>query len=219
MQNLLVTALITAVFYNFTFAQNQSMDTVSYSLGVVMSKNLKEQGFDEVDANALATGISDLLSGKELKVTEKDARRIVNEYFSNKKKEQFAPIIAESEKFLAENAARSEVTTLPSGLQYEVINSGEGENNPQPSSRVTVHYEGRLVDGTVFDSSVKRGNPATFGVTQVISGWTEALQLMVPGDKWRLFIPHNLAYGDRGAPPKIQPYAALVFEVELLEIK
>lgn len=122
------------------------------------------------------------------------------------------------EKFLRENAQRSEVTVLPSGLQYEVMQAGTGPM-PGPASRVTVHYEGWLPDGKVFDSSYKRNQPATFGVTQVIRGWTQALQLMNQGAKWRIFIPYDLGYGARGAGGSIPPYAALVFDVELLEVK
>lgn len=121
------------------------------------------------------------------------------------------------EQFLSENAQRPEVTVLPSGLQYEVLQQGTG-TMPGPNSRVTVHYEGWLPDGTVFDSSYKRNQPATFGVTQVIKGWTEALQLMNQGAKWRIFIPHDLGYGARGAGGSIPPYAALVFDVELLDV-
>lgn len=123
------------------------------------------------------------------------------------------------QKFLVENALREGITVLPSGLQYEVLQSGPEGPNPGPTSMVTVHYEGRLADGTVFDSSYKRGQPATFGVHQVISGWTEAMQLMRVGDKWRLFIPSELGYGARGAGGSIPPHAALVFDVELLGIR
>jgi FKBP-type peptidyl-prolyl cis-trans isomerase FklB len=122
-----------------------------------------------------------------------------------------------SAAFLAENSKRPEVTTLPSGLQYEVLQEGSGQK-PGPTSRVTVHYEGRLADGSVFDSSYKRNQPATFGVNQVISGWTEAMQLMEPGAKWRLFIPSELGYGARGAGGSIPPHAALVFDVELISV-
>ncbi|RYD53289.1 MAG: FKBP-type peptidyl-prolyl cis-trans isomerase [Sphingobacteriales bacterium] len=124
-----------------------------------------------------------------------------------------------SEAFLTENATREGVTVLPSGLQYEVLHSGDGGAQPGPTSMVTVHYEGRLADGSVFDSSYKRGQPATFGVHQVISGWTEAMQLMHAGDKWRLYIPSELGYGARGAGGSIPPHAALVFDVELISVR
>lgn len=129
----------------------------------------------------------------------------------------FGDRAAAGDKFLAENAQREEVTVLPSGLQYEILTAGAGEK-PGPRSMVTVHYEGRLADGKVFDSSYQRGNPATFGVHQVIPGWTEALQLMPAGSKWRVYIPQQLGYGARGAGGAIPPYAALVFDVELLGI-
>lgn len=219
MQNLLAATMIFVVSFNCSFAQNQSMDSVSYSLGVIMSKSLQDQGFNEIDPASFADGILDLINGVDLKINEVDAKRIVNSYFREKKKAQFSDVVEESETFLSRNAARPEVTTLPSGLQYEVLKSGTGTENAKISSKVVVHYEGRLVDGTIFDSSIKRGQPITFGVSQVISGWTEALQLMVPGDKWKLAIPSDLAYGDQGSPPKIKPFSALIFEVELLEIK
>ncbi len=217
MQNLLFITIVVACC-QLSLAQNQPMDSVSYSLGVVMSKSLQDQGLNDIDAGSLADGIADLINGNELKITEMNARRIIDEYFKNKKRDQYAGIIAEGEAFLNENGARPEVTTLESGLQYEVLKSGDGPS-PTSASQVTVHYEGKLLDGTIFDSSIKRGQPTSFGVRQVISGWTEALQLMKVGDKWKLFIPPNLAYGERGAPPKIDPFATLIFEVELLEIK
>ena len=132
-------------------------------------------------------------------------------------KAQFAQVREAGEKFLAENAKRSNVVTLPSGLQYEIITEAIGQK-PTASDKVKVHYHGTLIDGTVFDSSVRRGEPATFGVTQVIQGWVEALQLMPVGSKWKLYIPYNLAYGEQGAGQMIAPYSALIFEVELLEI-
>ena len=126
--------------------------------------------------------------------------------------------IAAGKAFLADNAKRPEVTVLPSGLQYEVLTAGTGAK-PNASQKVTVHYEGTLIDGTVFDSSYKRGNPATFGVTQVIQGWVEGLQLMETGAKWKLYIPYDLAYGERGSPPQIKPFSALIFTVELISIQ
>ena len=126
--------------------------------------------------------------------------------------------IAAGAKFLEENAKRSEVVTLPSGLQYEVLTAGTGAK-PTSSQKVTVHYEGSLIDGSVFESSYDRGNPATFGVTRVIQGWVEGLQLMKEGAKWKLFIPYNLAYGERGSPPTIKPFSALIVTIELISIQ
>lgn len=194
-----------------------SMDSVSYSLGVLVAQNLKQQGVSEIDATRLAKGIEDVINDNELEVSVDEANQMVQEYMKAQQAKQFESVIGEGEKFLEENAQREAVTELESGLQYEVLKQGEGET-PSASDRVTVHYTGKLLDGTVFDSSVERGEPATFGVTQVIKGWVEALQLMKPGAKWRLYIPYYLAYGERGAGPKIGPYQTLVFDVELLKI-
>jgi FKBP-type peptidyl-prolyl cis-trans isomerase FklB len=197
--------------------EETSMDSVSYSLGVLMAQNLKQQGFDELDAGSMAAAINDVLSGAELKVTPDQANGIIQQYMTDKQAAEFADVKAAGEDFLAGNAQRPEVTVTESGLQYEVLQPGAGVK-PTSSNRVTVHYHGTLVDGTVFDSSVERGQPATFGVTQVIQGWVEGLQLMPLGAKYRFYIPYDLAYGERGAGPKIPPFSALVFEVELLEI-
>lgn len=194
------------------------MDSVSYSLGLLMAQSLKKQGVSDLDASSFSKGVKDMIEGKDLKIELDDANRIVQEYMQAQQSQQYASVIEEGEKFLADNAKRGEVTELPSGLQYEVIKEGNGPK-PSPQDKVTVHYEGKLIDGTVFDSSIKRGQPATFGVTQVIQGWVQALQLMPQGSKWRLYIPYNLAYGERGAGDKIGPYATLIFDVELLEIK
>ena len=158
------------------------------------------------------------MNGDSLKVDIASAQRIVNEHFQKQKQAKHQGTIDAGKKFLAENGARPEVKTLPSGLQYEVLTAGPEGPSPAASDKVTVHYQGTLLDGTVFDSSVKRGQPASFGVGQVISGWTEALQLMKVGDKWKLFIPYDLAYGERGAGRDIGPFSTLVFEVELLGI-
>ena len=193
------------------------MDSVSYSLGLLVAQNLKSQGFDKLDAASLSAAVNDVLSGAEPKISPDKANAIVNSYMQTKQQEQYAGIIESGKQFLTENAKRDEVTELPSGLQYEVLKEGAGDK-PSATSKVTVHYHGTLLDGSVFDSSVDRGQPATFGVNQVIKGWTEALQLMPAGSKWKLYIPYDLAYGDRGAGGKIGPYSTLVFEVELLEI-
>jgi FKBP-type peptidyl-prolyl cis-trans isomerase FklB len=204
--------------FSFIYAQNQSMDSVSYSLGILMAQNLQRQGFENIDAASMAAGINDVISGNPLKVDPNQANNIVNDYLSAQQMKQHGTNKTAGEAFLAENAKRPGVTVLPSGLQYEIMKAGSGPK-PAASNRVTVHYHGTLIDGTVFDSSVDRGQPATFGVTQVIQGWVEGLQLMPQGSKWKLFIPYQLAYGERAAGAKIQPFSALIFEVELLSIQ
>ena len=193
------------------------MDSVSYSLGVLMAQNLKNQGFEGLDGSSMAAAIDAVFAGEETKVSVEEANSIVTAYMTEKQANQYADVKTAGEAFLAENAQRPEVTVTDSGLQYEVLAPGSGVK-PTTSNRVTVHYHGTLIDGTVFDSSVERGQPATFGVTQVIQGWVEGLQLMPLGAKYKFYIPYDLAYGERGAGPKIPPFSALVFEVELLEI-
>ena len=161
-----------------------------------------------------------MCEGKQPEIDLKEAQELLNKFFTKLEEEakaQFAQVREEGEKFLAENAKRANVVTLPSGLQYEIITETIGQK-PVATDKVKVHYHGTLIDGTVFDSSVRRGEPATFGVTQVIQGWVEALQLMPVGSKWKLYIPYNLAYGENGAGQMIAPYSTLIFEVELLEI-
>lgn len=205
---------------NRASAQNEptKMDSTSYSLGVLMAQSLKDQGVSGLNWEQLAQGIADVLEDRELKVSVMDANTRIQAYFKDLQAKKFESIIQAGEQFLAENGQRPEVTTLESGLQYEILQVGNGPI-PADTNRVTVHYTGKLLDGTVFDSSVERGSPATFGVTQVIQGWVEALQLMPKGSKWRLFIPYDLAYGERGAGQKIPPYSMLIFDVELLEIQ
>lgn len=201
-------------------AQNltNNMDTVSYSVGVLIAKNLKNQGVENIDAPSMATAVADVFKGNALKISPEQANTIFQQYMQNQAKKMNADRIAADEAFLAKNAKRPEVTVLPSGLQYEVLTPGEGAK-PTPNQEVTVHYQGTLIDGTEFDSSYSRGNPATFGVTRVIKGWVEGLQLMQPGAKWKLYIPYDLAYGERGSPPKIDPFSALIFTVELISIQ
>jgi len=213
---------IFVLFFSFTFtglmAQNSNapMDSISYSFGVLLANNLKSQGLEQLDAMQLAKGLNDALQGVA-SIDINTASQLVQQHMEGLAKKQYEPVIATGKKFLDENCKRHGVVTLPSGLQYEVLQEGTGAK-PSASDRVTVHYTGTLLDGTVFDSSVSRGEPATFGVTQVIQGWVEALQLMPVGSKWKLFIPHNLAYGERGAGGDIGPYSTLIFEVELLDI-
>jgi len=193
------------------------IDSVSYSLGVNIGENIKNQ-FPDVDLKNFESGIRDVLSEKkEPKIEGADAQKIIKKYFIKAQDKAIKQRTEEGEKFLAENAERKEVTTLESGLQYEILKNGNGPK-PKLNDQVTTHYHGTLIDGTVFDSSVDRGQPATFPVSGVIKGWTEALQLMEVGSKWKLYIPYYLAYGEKGAGAQIGPYTTLIFEVELINI-
>ncbi|MFZ4583127.1 MAG: FKBP-type peptidyl-prolyl cis-trans isomerase [Paludibacter sp.] len=193
------------------------MEKVSYALGLSLGNNLKSSGIDSLDYTKLAKGIADALEQNETEMSAQEAQAIIGEFFQALQEKASAGAINEGKAFLAENAKRSQVVTLESGLQYEIMTAANGAI-PKATDKVKVHYHGSLINGTVFDSSVNRGEPATFGVTQVISGWVEALQLMPVGSKWKLFIPSNLAYGAQGAGQQIGPHSTLVFEVELLEI-
>ncbi|WP_320110426.1 FKBP-type peptidyl-prolyl cis-trans isomerase [Draconibacterium orientale] len=199
-----------------------SADSVSYAIGVLVGANNKQQletapGSSEMNIEAMAAAFRLASLGEEVEIAEEDANAIVQNFFRQAADREAQANLEEGNKFLEENKAREGVTTTESGLQYEVLTEGTGEK-PTATDKVRVHYHGTLIDGTVFDSSVDRGEPAVFGVNQVIPGWTEALQLMPVGSKWKVFIPSNLAYGPRGAGADIGPNAALVFEVELLEI-
>lgn len=208
-----------AICLILTFYSNAqtNMDSLSYSLGLLMAQSLQKQGISEIDVESYAKGVQDMITGGELDLDLNKANQIVQEYMQAQQAQQYEGIIQEGNDFLSQNGEREEVTVLPSGLQYEVLKAGDGPK-PASSDKVTVHYHGTLLDGTVFDSSVDRGQPASFGVSQVIKGWIEGLQLMPQGAKWRLFIPYHLAYGERGAGGKIGPYSTLIFDVELLEI-
>ena len=196
---------------------NDEVDSVSYSLGVNIGENIKSQ-FPDIDLKNFESGIEDVLSEKKQpKIEGQDAQKVIQEYFTKQQAKASEGKIEEGKAFLAENGKRKEVITLESGLQYEIINSAEGPK-PTLNDQVTTHYHGTLLDGTVFDSSVDRGQPATFPVSGVIKGWTEALQLMSVGAKWRLYVPYDLAYGERGASAQIGPYTTLIFDVELLKI-
>ena len=197
---------------------------VSYGIGLNIGRSLKKDGID-VEAELVAKGIGDIFAGHEPRLSEQELSAAFNEFRKEMAAKGAVEAAAASEKnqkagedFLAKNKKRKEVTTTKTGLQYEVLKKGDGEP-PKASDTVRVHYHGTLIDGTVFDSSVDRGEPAEFGVGQVISGWTEALQLMKVGDKWKIVLPSELAYGKRGSPPKIGPDSVLVFEVDLLGIK
>jgi FKBP-type peptidyl-prolyl cis-trans isomerase FklB len=193
------------------------MEKVSYSLGVNVATGVKAQGLDTIDANAVAKAFKDVFAGNDLDISEEESMQVLQDYFGKLAAEKSAQAGEAGSVYLTENGAREGVITTESGLQYEVMTEGSGAK-PTADDQVTVHYHGMLTDGTVFDSSVDRGEPAQFGVTQVIPGWIEALQLMSVGDKWKLTIPSALAYGDRGAGGLIGPGATLVFEVELIGI-
>lgn len=200
------------------------LQKISYALGLSMGNNFRSSGILDIDVDSFAQGVAAVFGKAEQKMSYNDAKSIIHDFFEEMEKRQQAQIAelakanAEAgEKFLAENSTRAEVSTTPSDLQYEVLSEGKGPK-PSPTDRVKVHYTGRLIDGSVFDSSVERGEPATFGVTQVIPGWVEALQMMNQGSKWRIYIPAKLAYGENGAAPTIGPNATLIFDVELLEV-
>ena len=200
------------------------MDKVSYALGIGIGQQLANMGGSELNIDDFAQAVKDVIEGKELKVSHRDAQQIVQSYFAqqeekiNKQRQEAGKAHKEAgEKYLAENAKKDGVITLPSGLQYQVLKEGNGKK-PSAKDQVKCHYEGFLIDGTVFDSSVQRGEPAVFGLQQVIAGWTEGLQLMQEGAKYRFFIPYRLAYGEGGAGGAIPPFATLIFDVELIEV-
>ena len=193
------------------------MDKFSYAIGLGIGQNLLSMGAQGIAVDDFAQAIKDVLEGNQTAISHQEAREIVNKYFEELETKMNAASIEQGKAFLEENKKRAGVVTLPSGLQYEVINEGTGKK-PAASNQVKCHYEGTLIDGTLFDSSIKRGEPAVFGVNQVIPGWVEALQLMPEGSKWKLYIPSDLAYGARGAGEMIPPHSTLVFEVELLEV-
>ena len=194
-------------------------------MGLGIGRQLAQMGANDLSIEDFAAAIKDVIAGNELKVSNREAQTIVQEYFRKKEEklnaeraEQGKVAKAEGEKYLAENAKKEGVTVLPSGLQYMVLKEGNG-NKPKATDTVKCHYEGFLIDGTVFDSSVERGEPAEFALNQVIAGWTEGLQLMQEGAKYRFFIPYILGYGEGGAGASIPPFATLIFDVELLEVK
>ena len=201
------------------------MDKLSYALGIGIGTQLRGMGATNLNIDDFAQAIKDAIAGKKLKVDNKEAQTLVNNFFAEQQARKEAAAAeagraakAVGEDFLAENAKKDNIVVLPSGLQYEVIREGNGKK-PSATSKVKCHYEGTLIDGTKCDSSYDRGEPATFGLNQVIAGWTEGLQLMSEGAKYRFFIPYNLGYGERGAGASIPPYAALVFDVELIEVQ
>ena len=203
---------------------NQDLDRISYALGLSMGNNFRNSGIKTINVSDFADGVAAVFEGAKPKMSYDEAKEEIRIFFQAMEEEQRAAAqkmgevnAAAGKAFLEENGKRVEVNVTPSGLQYEVLEEGTGKL-PSAGDNVTVHYTGKLIDGTVFDSSVARGAPATFGVTQVIPGWVEALQMMKEGAKWRLFIPSNLAYGPNGAGNIIGPNSTLIFDVELIKV-
>ena len=194
------------------------MDKISYAIGLSMGQNLMGSGVTSLEYADLAAGIKDVLEKNQPQITYQEAQQVLGKFFSELEAKIAGEAKAAGEAFLAENAKREGVKVTESGLQYEVLEATIGQK-PKATDKVRVHYEGTLIDGTVFDSSYKRGESITFGLNQVIKGWTEGLQLMSIGSKYKLYLPYQLAYGERGAGANIPPYAALIFTVELLGIE
>lgn len=204
--------------------ENKELDRISYALGLSMGNNFRASGVQNINVEDFADGVAAVFYGSQPKMTYDEAKAEIQKYFTELEAKQQAEAAKQAEinekagkEYLEANGKREEVHTTPSGLQYEILQEGDGPT-PTSTDRVEVHYTGRLIDGTVFDSSVERGMPATFGVTQVIPGWVEALQLMKAGSKWRLHIPSQLAYGAQGAGGIIGPNATLIFDVELIKV-
>lgn len=193
------------------------MDKVSYALGLSIGNNFQNSGIKDLQVEDFMKGLTDVMEEKQPAITYDEAKEVINEYFIKLQKEKMEINKKAGEEFLHINKGRAGVVELPSGLQYQVLKQGNGAK-PSATDKVKCHYHGTLINGTVFDSSVQRGQPAVFGVNQVIPGWVEALQLMPVGSKWRLFIPSNLAYGEHGAGEMIEPNSTLIFDVELLDI-
>ncbi|MCI1282903.1 MAG: FKBP-type peptidyl-prolyl cis-trans isomerase [Prevotella sp.] len=200
------------------------MDKVSYALGLGIGRQLADMGAKELNIDDFAQAIKDIVAGKKPLLGDQEAQTLVQNFFQEQEKKQQADAAEKfqsnkesGEKYLSENAKKDGVVTLPSGLQYQVLKEGNGKK-PKATDKVRCHYEGMLVDGTLFDSSIQRGEPAVFGLNQVISGWTEGLQLMSEGAKYRFFIPYHLGYGERGAGQQIPPFSALIFDVELIDV-
>jgi len=205
---------------NLAIAQNKDgnkMDSLSYAIGVLIGQNIKSQGVDKIVSADLAKALDDVFSGGKLAMDQGQANQIFSEYMTAKNKKSGASQLEEGQKFLEENKKRPEVKTTASGLQYEVLKATDGPK-PKATDKVTVHYKGTLLNGQTFDSSYDRGETIEFPLNGVIKGWTEGVQLMSVGSKYKFFIPHNLAYGEQGAGGSIKPFSTLVFEVELFKI-
>jgi FKBP-type peptidyl-prolyl cis-trans isomerase FklB len=219
MKKIMMTFAAAIMLIADVFSQNpttQKMDSVSYSLGVLFAQNFKNGEKIDINAEAMSKGFADAIEGKEA-IDAAKANQIFSTYMQAANAKKFAVNIGAGKSFLEENGKRTGVTTTASGLQYEVMTAGTGPK-PLATDKVKVHYHGTLLNGKVFDSSVKRGEPIDFPVNGVIQGWQEALQLMPMGSKWKLFIPSAIAYGERGAGGDIGPHETLIFEVELIKI-
>lgn len=214
---LLVMSFFFTTQLNAQMIQN-SEDSLAYSLGVLVAGNLKSGGYGDVKMDAFLAGFMASMKGEPTLMTQEQCQQHVSVDAPVRKEKMNEKVKKAGEKFLAENKSKPGVTTLESGLQYLVLKMGDGAK-PKATDKVNVHYHGTLIDGTVFDSSVERGESISFPLNQVIKGWTEVVQLMPVGSKWRVFIPYNLAYGDRAAGPSIPPYSTLIFEIELLAIE
>ena len=193
------------------------MDKISYALGLGIGHQLKNMGIENFSVEDFAQSIKDVMEDKATAMTSQEAQTLLNTYFQEKQKAESQKAISEGKAFLEENGKKEGVVTTKSGLQYEVLTEGTGKQ-PKATDTVRCHYEGSLINGSVFDSSYKRGEPAEFGLSQVIPGWTEGVQLMKEGAKYRFHIPYLLGYGERGAGASIPPYATLVFDVELIKV-
>jgi FKBP-type peptidyl-prolyl cis-trans isomerase FklB len=193
------------------------MDKLSYALGMSMASNLMNSGLQQLDVKSFVEAFTVIMNNTTPSMSPQEANKVIQSYFSRQQDEMLSKNLEAGKAFLAENRKKEHVISLPSGLQYEVLVEGNGAK-PKATDKVRCHYHGTLLNGTVFDSSVERGQPAIFGVNQVIKGWVEALQLMAVGSKWRLYIPSELAYGEQGAGGSIEPNSTLIFDVELLEI-
>ncbi len=194
------------------------MDKISYALGMSMASNLMNSGLKQIDVESFVKAFTEIMNDATPSMTPQEANQIIQNFLSKRQDEMLENNLKEGKIFLEENGKKEGVITLPSGLQYEVLQEGEGAK-PKATDQVKCHYHGTLLSGEVFDSSVQRGQPATFGVNQVIKGWVEALQLMQVGSKWKLYIPSGLAYGAQGAGNSIEPNSTLIFDVELLGIE
>ncbi|MBP5381110.1 MAG: FKBP-type peptidyl-prolyl cis-trans isomerase [Bacteroidaceae bacterium] len=193
------------------------MDKISYALGLGIGQQLKSMNIKNFSIEDFTQSISEVINGKATSMTAREAQELLNEYFATKAAEDAKENIAEGADFLKKNGAREGVVTTKSGLQYEILQEGTGRS-PKATDKVRCHYEGRLINGEVFDSSYKRNQPADFGLNQVIAGWTEGVQLMKEGAKFRFYIPYLLGYGEQGAGSSIPPYATLIFDVELIKV-
>ena len=194
------------------------MDKISYAIGMSMASNLMNSGLRNIEVESFVKAFTEVINNESTSMSPEEANQTLQEYFSKQQEEMLNKNLEIGAAFLEENSKKENVVSLPSGLQYEILTEGNGPK-PKATESVKCHYHGTLLDGTVFDSSVQRGEPAVFGVNQVIKGWVEALQLMSVGSKWKLFIPSNLAYGSQGAGNSIEPNSTLIFEVELLGIE